>query len=77
MSSSHQTQTARRSLTFAAMDTTSNALARILWILADNVDVQQKLREEIMTASGGLDLGYDDLVSLPFMDAVVRETLRL
>ena len=59
------------------MDTTSNALSRTLHLLALHQDVQKKMREEIMTASEGGDLGYDDLVSLPYMDAVCRETLRL
>ncbi|KAI0763492.1 cytochrome P450 [Trametes elegans] len=66
-------------LTFAAMDTTSNALSFTLWRLAQNQEVQDKLRREIMEAkeaSGG-DIPYDDLVALPYLDAVCRETLRL
>ncbi|KAJ3515936.1 hypothetical protein NLJ89_g1434 [Agrocybe chaxingu] len=37
-------------LTFAAMDTTSGALSRILDLLSKNHDVQDKLREEIQEA---------------------------
>lgn len=59
------------------MDTTSNALARTLHLLAEHPDAQQKVREEVMVASGGKALGYDDLVSLPYLDAICRETLRL
>ncbi|KAI0760477.1 cytochrome P450 [Fomes fomentarius] len=62
---------------FAAMDTTSNALAAILQRLATHPDVQSKLRDESLQASGGKDLDHDALVSLPFLDAVCRETLRL
>lgn len=63
---------------FAAMDTTSNALSRVLHLLAINQDVQEKLREEIVSASqDGGDFSYDDLHNLPFLDAVCRETLRL
>ncbi|RPD54881.1 cytochrome P450 [Lentinus tigrinus ALCF2SS1-6] len=63
---------------FAAMDTTSNALAMTLFLLAQHPEVQEKLRQEILEASnGGGDLGYDTLVSLPYLDAVCRETLRL
>lgn len=63
------------------MDTTSNALARILSLLAEHQDVQQKLREEIVHArddgSGRLrDLTYDEVMELPYMDAICRETLR-
>ena len=37
-------------LTFAAMDTTSNALARVLHLLSTHPDVQSKLRQEIVDA---------------------------
>lgn len=65
------------SLTFAGTDTTSNALAKILDILADKQDIQDKLRAEIVEARNGQDIGYDQLVELPYLDAVCRETLRL
>ncbi|KAH9949926.1 cytochrome P450 monooxygenase [Amylocystis lapponica] len=64
-------------LIFAAMDTTSNSLSRILHILSERPDVQEKLRQEIVTARDGRDLSYDELMQLPFLDAVCRETLRL
>ena len=63
------------------MDTTSNALSRILHLLAQNPTVQDKLRAELVEAQGGsegeTDVPYDELVKLPFLDAVCRETLRL
>jgi len=68
------------SLTFAATDTTSSALSRIFHLLALHKDVQTKLRQEILEAkqqNGGEDLSYDALVSLPYLDAICRETLRL
>nr|BED42975.1 cytochrome P450 monooxygenase [Trametes versicolor] len=63
----------------AAMDTTSNALSMTFSLLAEHPEVQGKLRKEIMEASnGGLeDIDYDTLVSLPYLDAVCRETLRI
>ncbi|KAF8957107.1 cytochrome P450 [Flammula alnicola] len=66
-------------LTFAAMDTTSSALTRLLYLLATHQDVQDKLRKEIREAkeAEGGDLPYDKLVSLPYLDAICRETLRL
>uniref|UniRef100_A0A8H7XZX2 Eukaryotic translation initiation factor 1A n=3 Tax=Agaricales TaxID=5338 RepID=A0A8H7XZX2_PSICU len=66
-------------LIFAAMDTTSGALSRILHLLSIHQDVQSKLREEITEArkQKGGDLPYDELVSLPYLDAICRETLRL
>ena len=66
-----------RTFILAGMDTTSNALSRIFHLLAAHPDVQEKLRAEILEASGGEDLDYDALVALPYLDAVCRETLRL
>lgn len=59
------------------METTSNALCRIIHLLAENPDVQERLRAEIAEASGGEDLAYDDLVKLPYLEAICRETMRL
>ncbi|KAJ3553545.1 hypothetical protein NM688_g3553 [Phlebia brevispora] len=65
------------SLVFAAMDTTSNALSRIMDLLTKHPDVQDKLRAEILEAASGQNIPYDTLVELPYLDAVCRETLRL
>jgi cytochrome P450 len=62
---------------FAAFDTTSSALSRIIYLLSRNLEVQSKLRAEITEAFQNGDLQYDDLVSLPYLEAVCRETLRL
>ena len=60
------------------METTSGALARILNKLAEHQDVQDKLRQEIIAARGEREeIPYDELVSLPYLEAVCRETLRL
>ena len=61
----------------AGTDTTSSALARILDLLSQHPDVQEKLRDEIRQARKNPNISYDDLVSLPYLDAVCRETLRL
>jgi len=67
-----------RGLTFAAVDTTSNAISRILHLLAQHQHIQEKLRHEITQARTKTgSLAYDELVSLPYLDAVCRETLRL
>ncbi|KAI1794444.1 cytochrome P450 [Ganoderma leucocontextum] len=71
-------------------DTVTTAVARVFWILAREQDAQARLRSEIrrakmtVAAEHGLEdegekvpLPYDTLVSLPYLDAVVRETLRL
>ncbi|KAI0058967.1 cytochrome P450 [Artomyces pyxidatus] len=67
-------------LLFAGTDTTSTALSRIFSLLSLHSDVQEKLREELKEAheaAGCADLNYDDLVALPYLEAVCRETLRL
>ena len=66
-----------RTFILAAMDTTSTALATTLQLLSEHPEVQQNLRQEILDASRDQDLDYDALVSLPYLDAVCRETLRL
>ncbi|KAL5520217.1 hypothetical protein ACEPAG_9430 [Sanghuangporus baumii] len=66
-------------LIFAGQDTTSAAFTRILQTLAEHPHAQTRLRDElleVLTLARG-DLDYDALHMLPFMDAVVRETLRL
>ncbi|KAJ3995867.1 cytochrome P450 [Lentinula boryana] len=59
---------------------TKSAMSRILYLLAHHPKVQDKLRAEIVAARterGGSQLSYDELVGLPYLDAVCRETLRL
>lgn len=62
---------------FAATDTTSNSLAQILYKLVQHPDAQERLREEIIQAGNGQDILYDQLLDLPYLDAVCRETLRV
>ena len=70
-----------RTMVLAGMDTTANTLARILELLAEHQDIQDKLRAEILHAAeaqgGDGKLDYDTLMNLPYLDAVVRETLRV
>lgn len=75
-----------RVLIFGAQDTTSAALSRILYLLSIHPGIQATVREEIRTAlrdrrdDGGEApgrLAYEDVLALPWLDAVVRETMRL
>ncbi|KAI0055555.1 cytochrome P450 [Artomyces pyxidatus] len=63
----------------AATESTSNALARTIQLLAHRPDVQEWLRQELDGAfvATGSELGYDELMQLPYLDAICRETLRL
>ncbi|KAI0060167.1 cytochrome P450 [Artomyces pyxidatus] len=67
-------------LLLAGTDTTSSALCRVLHLLSQHQDVQDRLRKEIaagQSRTDGAELDYDGLVGLPYLDAICRETLRL
>ncbi|KAJ3717740.1 cytochrome P450 [Lentinula raphanica] len=76
----HEVIAQMSSLIFAAMDTTSSAMARLLGLLANNLHVQERLKDELLEAKeklNGEDLSFDDLNGLPYLDAICKETLRL
>ncbi|KIY50941.1 cytochrome P450 [Fistulina hepatica ATCC 64428] len=66
-------------LVFGAQDTTSSALSRILHLLSIRTDLQDRLRAEILEGliQAGGRMGYETVSSLPLLDAVLKETLRL
>ncbi|KAJ7149289.1 cytochrome P450 [Mycena crocata] len=66
-------------LIFAAAETTSSGLAKTLQLLAENPEIQDRLRTELTDAqeSSAGDIPYDKLMQLQYLDAVCRETLRL
>ncbi|KAJ7634580.1 cytochrome P450 [Roridomyces roridus] len=61
--------------TMAGHETTASTLTFTLWELARQPAIQDRLRAEIL--SYGVDLSYDDIQKLEFLDAVVKEGLRL
>ncbi|EPT01414.1 hypothetical protein FOMPIDRAFT_1048852 [Fomitopsis schrenkii] len=60
----------------AGHETTSNATAWALYALSTDLAIQTKLREECFSLSTS-DPTMDELNSLPFLESVVRESLRL
>ncbi|KAJ3482243.1 hypothetical protein NLI96_g7112 [Meripilus lineatus] len=60
----------------AGHETTSSAVTWCLYALSSNTRVQQKLREELMTMPNDMP-SMDELMTLPYLDLVLRETLRL
>ena len=73
-------------LIFAGLETVTSAICRILWILARHPSAQVRLRSETRDAKCAsdqgvnwedIDLTYDVLNKLPYLDAVIKETLRL
>ena len=66
-------------MVLAGMDTTANTLARVLQLLAEHPNVQDRLREEIfetIESEGSSTVDFDKLMDLPYLNAVCRETLR-
>ncbi len=60
----------------AGHETTSGATMWCLFALSQTQDVQHKLREELL-AIGTDTPTMDDLNALPYLDMVIRETLRI
>jgi len=72
-----------QSIMFAGHETTAKALTFGLWELAKHRDCQGKLRAEInetmakAKARGDVDLTANDLETMPYLTAVVKEILRI
>lgn len=76
-------------IVFAAQDTSASATSRVLHRLAEYPEAQARLRAEVRSLrsastnddsneiNGEEPWDYDALMRLPYLDAVVRETLRL
>jgi cytochrome P450 len=64
-------------LMIAGHETTANALSWLWYLLDRHPDEQERLRAEIIAATGGNAPTVDDLPRLPRLKAVIQETLRL
>ncbi|KAM0231388.1 hypothetical protein ACHAPO_008498 [Fusarium lateritium] len=62
-------------LMITGTDTTSNTLTYLLWSVLKNPDIRTKIEEEVSTLP--TDFKDANLVKLPYLNAVVRESLRL
>jgi len=64
----------------AGRDTVGHVTSRILQALATHPNVQQRLRDEILhvtAAAGSCEPDFTTLNEMPYLDAVIRETMRL
>ena len=63
---------------FAGVDTTSNTMQWVLYMMAKNPDKQDILRQEVLSVLGETTLATPTtLAQMPYLKAWVRETLRL
>ncbi|XP_058788860.1 cytochrome P450 6k1-like [Phymastichus coffea] len=63
----------------AGFETSSTTMSFALYELAKNQEIQNKLREEILTAmeKAGGKLTYEWVTSIPYLHMVINETMRL
>lgn len=62
----------------AGSSTTSQTAAFACWLLTRDLDAQQRLRKELMEAFPNMDdIDIKRSIDLPFLDGVIRETMRL
>lgn len=63
-------------LNYIGHETTSTAVTAIVYALSCHQDVQDKLRAELLNCEGDQPT-MENLGELPYLDAVLRETLRM
>ncbi len=64
-------------LIFAGHETTAHALTWTWYLLAKNPDKVAKMREELARVLQGRNADVEDLPELPYLEMVVKESLRL
>mmetsp|Transcript_19094 Transcript_19094/g.38713 ORF Transcript_19094/g.38713 Transcript_19094/m.38713 type:complete len:579 (-) Transcript_19094:215-1951(-) len=64
---------------FAGHDTTAMTLSYAIWHLASNPEVQERLHKEVLPlfSTSGRVPTYSELRNLRFLDAIIKETLRM
>jgi cytochrome P450 len=61
----------------AGHETTANLLSWTYWLLAQHSHEEERLREEIASVVAGEPVSLGHLRQMPFLDAVLKESLRL
>ena len=64
-------------LMLARHETSANALAWTLYLLATHPEVEARLTEGLTTALNGAPAAADDLLRLPYLKQVVQESMRI
>lgn len=61
----------------AGYEVTANSLAFALYLIHQHPTVETQLREEIYQVLGNRAITFDDLTSLPYLECVLNESMRL
>ena len=64
-------------LFLAGHETTANALSWTFWLLSQSLNAEAKLAEELQRVLGGRTPTMSDLSDLPYVERVVKESMRL
>ncbi len=65
------------SLVAAGHETTTNSLAWTFYLLNEHPAIREKLLTEIQTVLAGRDPKIDDIPRLPYLDCVIKESMRM
>uniref|UniRef100_A0A914Y6V2 Thromboxane-A synthase n=1 Tax=Panagrolaimus superbus TaxID=310955 RepID=A0A914Y6V2_9BILA len=62
---------------FAGYDTTATSIGYLVYLLAKNPEAQKKIQEEIDSICPNHEPTYDDLQKFKYLEAAIKESLRL
>ncbi|MCX4784782.1 cytochrome P450 [Streptomyces sp. NBC_01221] len=73
----HQIASEVLTLAVAGTETTASVLSWALYEITRNADIERAVLDELDTVLEGRPIALEDLPHLPYLDRVIRETLRL
>lgn len=73
----HQISSEILTLAVAGTETTASVLSWALYEITRDADIERAVRDELDVVLEGRPIAFEDLARLPYLDRVIRETLRL